>query len=231
MKDKKASFFLKDHYATRAEARKAIAEYIRNWEFDACLHGGPGRFRLKFERAQMEDRSPTPGIVNVGVTFRAGTPKISIGGQAVAFKYPSPPCDVAVNPEVQTMYDRYMGYQRGREPLTGMANFCLTVIEHLGIKPVEQINRVPKITNKRAAAAKYFQIDMGVLKKIGKLSSTKGGPLEARKNVGVNQNLTDEERRFLKQAVRLMIRRVAEKAKAPGKNLVTISLCDLPPCG
>ena len=66
--------------------------------------------------------------------------------------------------------------------------------------------------------------------RIGKLSSKKGGPLEARKHEGVDQDLTKEERHFLRQAVEKMIRRVAEKAHAPEKDLMTISLSELPPC-
>ncbi len=54
--------------------------------------------------------------------------------------------------------------------------------------------------------------------------------MEARKHEGVDQDLTKEERHFLRQAVEKMIRRVAEKAHAPEKDLMTISLSELPPC-
>ena len=56
VKDRNSSFYLKDHYAGEAEARIYIEEYIRNWEFDACLHGGHDCFNLIYERAEIVDR-------------------------------------------------------------------------------------------------------------------------------------------------------------------------------
>ncbi len=219
VKDKKAWFYLKDHYAREADARKVIEKFIRVWEFDACLKRGPDFFRLKFERAQIEDRNPpppTPGVVEVGMRISSGIPTLSIAASAVVPNYPSPSSDISVTPDVQTMYDRYMAHRRSREPLAGTAYFCLTLVEHLG--------------NGRPAAVEYFQISRNVLDKIGKLSSAKGGPLEARKQKGVDQALTSEERRFLEEAIKKMIRRVAEKAHAPQTVLPKITLSDLPAC-
>ena len=51
VEDKRARFVLKDHYATEAEAREVIEEYIHIWEFDACLDRGPDFFRLRFHTA------------------------------------------------------------------------------------------------------------------------------------------------------------------------------------
>ena len=119
VKDKKASFYLKYHYATESEARKAIEEYIRNWEFDGCLQGGPDCNRLEFESADIKDRDPpppTPGIVNIGVTLVRSGGTVSVAVSKGVTSYPSPPTDVSVTPDVQTMYDRYMGSRRGHEP-------------------------------------------------------------------------------------------------------------------
>ena len=230
VKDKKAWFYLKDHYATEAEARKVIEEYVRNWEFDACLQGDPDNFKLKFERAQIEDRSPTPGVLGVAFTFRVGTPRVSVTASAAVLDYPSPPSDISITPDVQTMYDRYMAHRRDREPLAGTAYFCLTFLESLAKKESEHQNKGQANSKKRDAAAKYFQIDKRVLEKIGELSTERGGPLEARKYEGVDQELTGEERRFLEEAIKKIVRRVAEKARAPETDLMRISLSDLPPC-
>ncbi len=165
VKDKKAWFYLKDHYATEADARKVIEEYIRNWEFNACLQGGPDYFKLKFERAQIEDRNPpprTPGVVALAATASFGCLRVSASLTVTnkVSRYPSPPSDVTITPDVQKMYDRYMAHRRSREPLAGTAYFCLTLVEHLG--------------NGRPAAAEYFQISRNVLDKIGELSTERG---------------------------------------------------------
>ena len=68
-----------------------------------------------------------------------------------------------ITPDVQTMYDRYMGYRQGREPLTTMAYFCLTILE-----------RSTKKNHSREVAAETYGIKLEVLNKIGHLSSEKG---------------------------------------------------------
>ena len=221
VKDKKAWFYLKDHYATESDARKVIEEFIRVWELDACLKRGPDFFRLKFERAEIEDRNPpprTPGVVALAGAASSGCPRVSASLTVTnkVFRYPSPPSDISVTPDVKTMYDRYIGYRRGHEPLTGMAYFCLTVLKYLGNGP--------------RGATKYFHISRNVLGRIGELSTQRGGPLGARKHKGVHRELTNEEGHFLEEAIKKIIRRVAEKAHAPEKVLPKITVSDLPPC-
>lgn len=118
------------------------------------------------------------------------------------------------------MYDRYMNYRRGYEPLQGMAYFCLATLEY--------------IAKTRKAAAQHFNISKKVLDKIGELSAKTGGRLGARKRDGVNRDPTEQERRFLEEAVKKMIYRAAEKIEVektnnPTKILCQITLSDLPP--
>ena len=55
-------FNLKAHYASEDEARLAVeADYIPNWEFHVGLIRGPNAFRLRFDRAEIVDRNPSPG--------------------------------------------------------------------------------------------------------------------------------------------------------------------------
>ena len=133
-------------------------------------------------------------------------------------EYPLPPSDIALNPDVETMYTRYMGYRRGNEPLASMAYFCLTVLEHS--TSLEE-------KGEHAAVQKY-QIGKAVLKKIRVLSSRKGGQF-ARKGDAVTNDFTSQECSFLEQAIQRIIRRAAEKARNPDKVLPQILLSDLPP--
>ena len=217
VKDKKARFELKVHYAKESEARKAIENYIRIWEFDVCLERDtPDFFRLKFHKAEIVDRNPTPGTTRLrgclsGVA--SGSASLMLGPS----RYPLPPADICLDDrldlDVQTMYQRYMGYRRKREPLPSMAYFCLTVLEMK--------------EGGRLEAAKKYQIGGHVLAKVGKLSSHKGG-LAARKAEGVGTEMTESDRRFLEQAIRKIIRRVAEKTHKPDRSLPKISLSDFP---
>ena len=220
IKDKQARFELKVHYPTESEAREVIENYIRVWEFNACLErGAPDFFRLKFHKAKIVDRNPTSGTVRLvgrASIEGSGSASLTLGPS----RYPSPPMDICLDPfdpDVQTMYQRYMDYYRDREPLTSMAYFCLTVLEH----------STGKKKGTRPAAGKKYQIGKQVLDRIGELSAEKGGS-EARKADGVATELTESERRFLKEAIRRMIRRAAEKAYDPHKSLPEILLSDLP---
>ena len=219
IEDERVRFKFKTHYATEDEARNAIDDYISAWEFDACLKCGENYFRLRFEKSEIIDRSPTPGV-----TVAHATPvqfQISLSaaeGTVGVPEYPLPPSDIALNPDVETMYTRYMGYRRGNEPLASMAYFCLTVLEH-------STNREEKGEH---AAVKKYQIGKSVLKKIRVLSSRKGGQF-ARKGDAVANDFTSQERTFLEQAIQRIIRRAAEKAHSRDKKLPQISLSNLPP--
>ena len=109
---------------------------------------------------------------------------------------------------------------------SSMTYLCLTVLENLAKPPSSQAKR-PTFKKRQAAAAKY-QIEEDVLNEIGRLSTTKGGHMEGRKEEALTDDLTHEERRFLKHAIKKMIRRMAEKAHCPEKNLPEISLSNLP---
>ena len=204
--NEKVRFEFKKHHATAKAAQKAIEEYICAWEVDVGLwQGGPNYFKLKFAHAQIEDRNPTPGVKDISVTVRAGTPTATVSA-TVDKEYPSPPSGLTITPDVRTLYDRYMGCRQGKEPLPSMAYFCLTVIE-------------------RSPTKKEFS--SRVRDTIRHLSSGKGGR-QARKADGKDKDLTAQDRRFLDEAIKALIRRTAERAHDPDGDLPLISMSDLP---
>ena len=210
-----ARFEFKAHYATAEQARNAIADYIRVWEFDATLkRGNPDSFRLRFETAEIVDRNPTPGALRISgcLVGEAGT--LSAKLTVSTPNYPSPPSDLAIDPDAETLYGRYMGYRQKREPLPGMVYFCLTALQDGA--------------GSRKAAARKYGIDIAVLAKIGDLTANRGGA-QARKAAGVATELSHQEHRFLDRAAKAIVRRVAERAHAPTGTLPTIALSDLPP--
>ncbi|MDE2999141.1 MAG: hypothetical protein OXU79_08695 [Gemmatimonadota bacterium] len=228
IRDKIATFHLKDHYADEDAARKPIEEYIREWESDVCLQNGPDYFSLRFQYSKIRDRNPPPpkpDKTDLSVSISSGIPRIESTLSVVIrpSRFPSPPSDVSFNPDVQTLLDRYMNHCRGHEPLTGMAYFCFTFLNYLGKVGLNDG------TTGVDAAARYFHVSKKVLTTVSKLCSTKGGPLGARKQVGVGQDLTNEESLFLTEAAKKTIRRAAEKAKSPTRILTQITILDLPP--
>lgn len=224
VENKRVKFEFKKHYATAKLARKALAEYTRVWEFDATLkRGDPESLRLKFENAEIIDRNPTPGEVRLGATT-ALQASGSVALTTVVAKYPSPPSDITLNPDAETMHQRFMGYRRKHEPIGGMAYFCLSMLED---PPAQNGSKGQKAGMKRKAAAEKFNIDKSVLNEIGRLSSTRGGA-NARKRGGTTQSLSAKEHDFLDGAVKAIIRRVAERERTPKGDLARISLSELP---
>ena len=217
--DDGACFTMKVHHATEKEARDAVAPYISAWEFEAALQRGPNKFTLVFDVADIEDRNPTTGAVFLRpkpARLRAlrGSLKLTV----VKSRYPSPPTTAVLrSPDVQSMLDRYLGYREHREPLPSMAYFCFTVLR----------NSQGPSSNRLSAVARYYGIREDVLGTLSRLSSTKGGA-SARKADGIHQELTRQERRFLEDVVKAIIRRAAELAANPGKTVKQITLTELP---
>ena len=215
----KARFAMKRHYASQSEALEAVEGYVRAWEHLAALQNEPHEFKLVFDGAEIADRDPTPGVVYASakpIHFKVSVSEAT--GHVSRGTYPLPPSSrMDFSRDVKLMFDRYVGYRARRGYLTDMANFCLTILE----KSVQCRKR------RRKAAAKHYDIEYRVLDVVGRLCSQKGGA-EARKAQGVDQDLSGQERQFLEEAVKAIIRRAAEVAADPNGSRDTILLSDLP---
>ena len=92
MDDGKVVFELHDHYLDEASARAGVRDYLEEWEFQADLTIGSGKFRLEFVRAEIVDLGSSFGqpacavLGNVGIdtgfTFSSSRhiPEPSFGG-------------------------------------------------------------------------------------------------------------------------------------------------------
>ena len=212
-------FAMKRHYATTSEALEAVEDYIHAWEHLAALQYGPNEFKLLFDGDEIEDRDPTPGVVYVSakpVRFNFSVSEAT--GHVSRGAYPRPPSSrMEIGPDIKLMFDRYVRYRARRGDITDMANFCLTILE-------ESVQTKKK---RRDAAAKHYDIEYRVLDKIGRLCSQKGGT-EGRKAQGVDQDLNGQEKQFLEEVVKAIIRRAAEVASDPNGSRDTIVLSDFP---
>ena len=204
-------FEFKEPYATEDAARKAIEDYVRAWEFSACLESGPDSFKLKFDYAEIEDRKPTPGrlVVNARpVRFEFMLPEATVTVSRAC--YPRPPSGLKFAPDVQLMYEIYMLYRQGRARILDMANVCYTMAQDL-----------PKFKD---------DFSEGVHKKIKCLCQRGGAELRKRHNKD-NPPLADQERGFLKEAIKAVILRAAQRDHAPEGDFPKICLSHLPNCG
>ena len=215
VKDGRARFDLKEHYATEEEARASVeAHYIPNWEIDVGLKRGPDVFRLRFDRSEIVHRNPTPGppTLSARTSFSVLTGRANLAPPTPTEFPVQPRAAVKRSPDVDSMFHRYLGHLDGREPLSGMANYCLTVLAHMA--------------RGHGQAPTYFCVSKEVLRRIGGLSANKGGA-NVRKACGRYLPYTPEEERFLKSAVKLLIRRAAELEHGPDPSRTQITLADV----
>jgi hypothetical protein len=170
----KAVFVMKKHFSTEQEARAVVDEYIKRWEILIGIEHGPDELKLIFEKSDIIDRAPTSEskselairVKSVGHAFTVSNVTLHVSRS----KYPTLPKQFVLSPDVKTMYIRYKSYLQGREPLTTMANVCLTLLEA----------STGSRNKRREKAAVQYYIDIKVLKKLGELCA-KGSIQEARK--------------------------------------------------
>jgi len=211
---------LKRHFPTVEEARHEIEKFLRAWELDVALKRGPGEFQLKYEDSEVIDRNPAPkdSSNTIAVSAHAkvsATMKAEIG--VARGRYPEPPEYFRTSPDVETLWQRFHGYQSGNEPLLSMAYFCLTVVERLG--------------GSRRQSAILLRVSSDVLNRLGEITSTRGDVFTARK-VSRNTPLTpvsDAERAWVESAIKIIIRRVAEIELHSSPPIIDMS--DLPTLG
>ncbi len=216
--DNVARFELREFYADEDEAREAIEPFIQHWEFEASMRFGPGSFGLRFREAEIIDRKhslPEPDTKGSEIVFHFSV--TTTGGVILGFPhYPPPPAGGSVDlddPCVVKMKRRYGEYRLGRAKLPDMAYFCMTVLE-------EKYGSLSE-------AARKCGVSKNVLVKIRSLSSTKGGE-DARKAAGADRGFTNEEKRFLKEAVEEIVIRAAQVAADDSQRHPRITMAALP---
>lgn len=212
-----AVFEPKEHFPSVEDAKKIVDAFVRGWELDAALNFGQREITFVYENAEVIDRnSPPPGepkvvrLLDMTVKSSLSSFDLSVARQ----EYPLPPKYFAINPDVETLWQRFEGYTQGYEPLPAMAYFCLTLLE--------------KTSRSRTQAAKDYHIDLSVLIKLGTLTSTKGDKRMARKvdPAKTFTPLTETENRWIEATVKAIIRRVGEIGTNPSLPQVTMN--DLP---
>lgn len=203
-----------DHFPYEAAARAVVEPFLKLWEMGADLTYDLAMIKFKFERSEIIDRDPT----KLGETINATAPgRMGWGGvkatiQTLPSTYPNPPAAFTTTPTVELVYRRWLHFKDGKESLQSASYFVLTVIE--------------EIAGGRKPAAITFNIEEGVLRKIGELSSTRGDADTARKVEAAVADLTSAEKHWLEAATRKVIYRMGQHAS--GGPLNSLTFADLP---
>ena len=219
---------MKEHYDTVESAKKIVGEFLKDWLHYTRFDFEWDLLYFKYESAEVIDRNPPPtvpgqcvfnGNVTVSMptckgTFTTGPIKVS--------QYPAPPTRFRASPDVETMWFRYQQHLHDKETYQSLGYFCLSLMQwSTGV-----------IQGARNAAVQKYNIDRDVLDKLGELTSERGTPGDARKldSGSTLVPLTDFERRWIREAVKMLIRRKGEYDFEPatGASLEQITMTDLP---
>ncbi|QIB66711.1 hypothetical protein [Kineobactrum salinum] len=204
----------KEYFGSEEEARSAIEPFLRAWEMHEDLISNIGTIRFKFDQADVVDREPPRSGEARFIGEPAVSKTVSVNGTLTVqwSRYPAPPSDFSVTPDVELVYCRWLRFKEGKEPLQSMAYFVLTVLE--------------RAAGGRKQAATTYQLEKEILEKIGKLSSTRGDGHTARKADATLMKLSPNEYTWLAEAIRQVIRRMGEHAA--GRQGGKLALADLP---
>lgn len=202
-------------------ANALVDSYVRAWETSIALQYGPDEMRFIHHGMSTIDLDK-PEVIRLTVT-RSTSWNVASSGQlhVTRYAYPTPPIGFVVSPDVEVMYLRYRGFLEGREPLASMAYFCLPVVE--------------SSVGGRKQATEYYNVSSAVLRTIARLSSEVGNERDLRKmgsSTGTRGTLrpyTPVEVAWLREATKLLIRRVGERASMSTPSPHQITLSDLPP--
>jgi hypothetical protein len=209
-----ATAHMKEHHTTEDGARKVVEGYLRAWEvYEAVRPMGTG-VKFSFLEAEVVDRDPP----RIYATARA-TPMIGSHAWAEVvreLRFPDLPEAFAMSADVEVMWTLYEGYLKGRDRLLPMAYTCLTRFKY-------------GAGGNKEAASRYH-VSKKVLTKLRRLSSESGDETTSRKWVSGRppQPLSDREKEWVEDAVRLLIYRAGQYASDLDGEWPKITMKHLP---
>jgi hypothetical protein len=219
---------MKEHHASVKSAKEKVEGFIQDWMIHAALDFDWNLLKFEYENAEVIDRKPSPKVP--GQVTGQGIltlPMLTVRGTATVLplkrsEYPAPPIRFRATPDVETMWFRYHQHLQDKETYQALGYFCLSLMEwRTGVSP-----------GARDAASRIYNIKLDVLKKLGKLTTVTGSVRDARK-LGSGSTLiplTDSERRWIREAVKMLILRKGEYDFDPATaaSLKQITMADLP---
>ena len=199
----KVAFRPEKHFADRASARAKADAIVGAWELKLAMDLRTLGVALEYVSTDLVDRAPTPGVIEVQLEATALATVTCAGTLTRTFRdyVPRPDADFIVTPNVESLWQRYRMHKEGKEPLLGMAYFCLTLVRsHAG---------------GLGSASQAFNIELQLLRKIGELTSTRGDMRSARKMSSAVQSLSSVEQSWVDEAVRSIILQVGRSSNGP----------------
>jgi hypothetical protein len=201
-------------FRDRGVARDELDPYLRSWEQAAFLSPAAHRIRFEYERSEVEDADPQPGVTNLfpdtiyarGVVMDATI--VRDNG-----RYPGPASGFVATPVTARLIGRLRRLHKDGSDLLATAYVVLTTMEkEFG-------------SGDRRTAARMLNVDHQVLHRLGLLTS-RADPVRGRKGKGDATPFTADEVTWMREVSVALVRRSGESAA--GGPLRPISMGDFP---
>lgn len=204
---------LREHFSSVEEARECVDPFLEAWEVKYGTHFRQREIGFSYEGAQVVHEGAWTEKFSMRISELGVDLSSDITYHIERPEYPDPPEKFRLSPDARTLWNRYEGYEQGREPLFSMGYACLEFLEGRA--------------GGREEAERKYNIEYEVLDDLGRLSSTRGSPDVARKPSGSQGEATPEERKWIEEAIRKIVRQVG--VSDAGHDPETLTKGDLTP--
>lgn len=208
------------HYPDIESAKIAFETLIRSWEAVAFLSPGRYRIHFRFDRADVIDRNPTPGVISIHVNSAISlSSAMNVTVSRSMSKYPEPDMKFVASDLTEELIYRLKQYKDGRETLPQVAYYVLERLEHHFVKDGEK--------NVRDKLGQILRVDKAILKQIGNFSNKTDSRI-GRHASNQDALISGKELAWLEEAVFQLVKRAGEIGNVKLTDLPQIEMKDLP---
>ncbi len=204
-----------NHFPDDISAKVSFGSILNSWETAAFL--SPNRYRISFQyrHAEIVDRKPTPGIVELSPASLHATGLAIVSNQIRHIKvFPEPNCNFNASTLTDELIRKIKRYLDGKDRLSAMAYLCLTTLEDE--------------YGQRKTASKILNMDEKILNTLGRLCDS-SDPEHGRKARGKGPSkYSPNEKKWIEDLLFIIVNRIGEINAGVTENRKII-MADLPP--
>lgn len=203
-----------EHFSSSADARAAFEPHLHSWEAHAELLRGIW-VEFAFEGAEIIDLEPDASRREVALEAAVrATASLEVDIAVEHQDHPAAPMAMGATPLVEVLRSRLREIRYGREKLLAGAYYCLTRIKHEygGDK----------------AASDALNVSRETFRELGRLTAL-NDPMQARKAVGLEQELTTDQDTWIRNALARLTVRVGELAVCDAGSLPQLTVASFLP--
>ena len=193
------NFDLKRYCSTIESATELIEMWLKSWYINIDLRLGRKSLRLRYNSSTDIDVETGEEILVTTVRVEMNITSVRHVINIPAFPDKCVPDDIYLD----AMFYKYSVMAGNDNYLTSLANYCLSCFD----ASAQERSIIPNLVrnSKRRMASRMYKINYDRLNRVGDLCKEKGGSKLSRDATGINKELTNEDKKFLRNMIESMI--------------------------